>query len=41
MAAALLLAILERLEPEFPEGARVINVLKNNLAWKARVLPAG
>jgi hypothetical protein len=41
MAASLLLSILERLEPAFPGQARVINVLKNNLAWKARVLPAG
>lgn len=41
MVASLLLAILERLEPAFPEGSRVIGVLKNNLAWKARVVPAG
>lgn len=41
MAASLLLAILERLEPEFPEQRAVIGVLKNNLAWKARVVPAG
>lgn len=41
MVASLLLSILERLEPAFPGQARVIGVLKNNLAWKARVLPAG
>ncbi len=41
MLASLLLTILERLEPEFPDQRRVIGVLKNNLAWKARVLPAG
>jgi hypothetical protein len=41
MVASLLLAILERLEPAFPEGSRVIGVLKNNLAWKSRVVPAG
>jgi hypothetical protein len=41
MVASLLLAVLERLEPAFPEGRRVIGVLKNNLAWKARVVPAG
>jgi hypothetical protein len=39
--AALLLSILDRLEPNFPGQARVISVLKNNLAWKARVVPAG
>jgi hypothetical protein len=41
MAAGLLLSVLERLEPAFPEQRRVIGVLKNNLAWKARVVPAG
>lgn len=41
MVASLLLAVMERLEPEFPGQRRVINVLKNNLAWKARVVPAG
>jgi hypothetical protein len=41
MIANLLLDILERLEPHFPEQARVIGVLKNNLAWKARVVPVG
>ena len=41
MVASLLHAILERLEPAFPAQARVIGVLKNNLAWKARVVPAG
>ncbi len=41
VVASLLLSILERLEPAFPGQRRVINVLKNNLAWKARVLPAG
>lgn len=41
MVASLLLTILERLEPSFPEQRRVIGVLKNNLAWKARVVPAG
>jgi hypothetical protein len=41
MIASLLLTILERLEPAFPDQARVIAVLKNNLAWKARVVPAG
>lgn len=39
--ASLLLAILERLEPAFPDQKRVIGVLKNNLAWKARIVPAG
>jgi hypothetical protein len=41
MVASLLLSILDRLEPAFPGQSRVIGVLKNNLAWKARVLPAG
>lgn len=41
MVASLLLSILERLEPVFPGDSRVIAVLKNNLAWKARVVPAG
>lgn len=41
MIASLLLAILERLEPGFQDQRRVIGVLKNNLAWKARVVPAG
>lgn len=41
MVASLLLSILDRLEPAFPQRARVIAVLKNNLAWKARVVPAG
>ena len=41
MLASLLLAVLERLDPEFPEQSRVIGVLRNNLAWKARVVPAG
>ena len=41
MIASLLLTILERLEPAFPDQRRVIGVLKNNLAWKARVVPAG
>jgi hypothetical protein len=41
MVASLLITVLERLEPSFPEQRRVIGVLKNNLAWKARVVPAG
>ncbi|GAC1474090.1 MAG: hypothetical protein PVSMB7_28770 [Chloroflexota bacterium] len=41
LVANLLLAVLERLAPAFPEQQRVIDVLKNNLAWKARVVPAG
>jgi hypothetical protein len=41
MVASLLLGVLEQLEPSFPEQSRVIGVLKNNLAWKARVVPAG
>lgn len=41
MVASLLLAILDRLEPSFPEQRRVIGVLRTNLAWKARVVPAG
>ena len=41
MVASLLLAVLDRLEPAFPDQNRVIAVLKNNLAWKARVVPAG
>ena len=41
MVAQLLLTILDRLAPAFPEGKRVIDVLRNNLAWKARVVPAG
>lgn len=39
--ASLLLRILERLEPAFPLQRRVIGVLRNNLAWKSRVVPAG
>jgi hypothetical protein len=41
MIASLLLSVLERLEPYFPQQRRVIGVLKNNLAWKSRVVPAG
>jgi len=41
MVASLLLAVLERLAPSFPEQSKVIGVLKNNLAWKSRVVPAG
>ena len=41
MVASLLLSILERLEPHFQDQRRVISVLQNNLAWKARVVPAG
>lgn len=41
MVASLLLAVLDRLEPDFPDQVRVIGVLRNNLAWKARVVPAG
>jgi hypothetical protein len=41
IVASLLLSILDRLEPAFPPQARVISVLRNNLAWKARVVPAG
>lgn len=41
MVANLLLAVLDRLEPAFPDQRRIIGVLKNNLAWKARVVPAG
>jgi hypothetical protein len=41
MVASLLLALLDRLEPSFPDQRRVIAVLKNNLAWKAHVVPAG
>lgn len=41
MIASLLLSILERLEPNFPDQQKVIAVLKNNLAWKALVVPAG
>ncbi|HZU12236.1 MAG TPA: hypothetical protein VFB58_05295 [Chloroflexota bacterium] len=41
LTAQLLLAVLDRLEPAFPSSANVIGVLRNNLAWKARVVPAG
>lgn len=41
MVASLLLRILDRLDPFFPEQQRVIGVLRTNLAWKARVVPAG
>jgi hypothetical protein len=41
MTTGLLYSILEQLEPDFPQQERVIAVLKNNLAWKARVAPAG
>lgn len=41
MIPPLLLTALERLSPHFPEQSRVLAVLKNNLAWKARVVPAG
>jgi hypothetical protein len=41
MIATLLLTVLARLEPAFPDQRKVIGVLKNNLAWKARVVPAG
>ena len=38
---SLLLTILDRLEPEFPDQSGVIGLLRNNLAWKSRVVPAG
>ncbi|MGI8826634.1 MAG: hypothetical protein ACR2JC_13485 [Chloroflexota bacterium] len=41
MIASLLLAVLDRLSPHFEQQGRVLAVLKNNLAWKARVVPAG
>ncbi len=41
MLASLLYMALERLEPYFPEQRRVVRVLMNNVAWKARVVPAG
>jgi hypothetical protein len=41
MVASLLLSLLEQLEPSFPAQSKVIGVLKNNLAWKARVVPVG
>ncbi|HEX8917733.1 MAG TPA: hypothetical protein VF898_04480, partial [Chloroflexota bacterium] len=41
MIAGLLLTVLERLAPSFPSQQQVIAVLRNNLAWKARVVPAG
>lgn len=41
MIANLLLVILERLEGAFPGQQRLIGVLKNNISWKARVVPAG
>lgn len=37
----LLLTVLARLKPRFPLQNRLIAVLENNLAWKARVVPAG
>jgi hypothetical protein len=40
-AAALLLDTLDRLAPVFPKQQGVIDVLKNNLAWKSHVVPAG
>jgi hypothetical protein len=39
--SALLLSVLERLAPDFPDQARVIAVLRNNLAWRSRVVPTG
>jgi hypothetical protein len=39
--SALLLSVLERLAPAFPDQSRVIAVLRNNLAWRSRVVPAG
>lgn len=41
MMAGLLLTLLDRLDPHFPQSRKVIGVLKNNLSWKARVVPAG
>ncbi len=41
IVANLLLAVLDRLEPAFPRQRSVIGVLRNNLAWKSRVVPAG
>jgi hypothetical protein len=41
MISSLLLSVLERLEPVFPDQSQVIAVLRNNLAWKARIVPAG
>ncbi len=41
MIASLLLSILDKVEPFFPEQRGVISVLRTNLAWKAHVVPAG
>lgn len=41
MVVNLLLTILDRMEPAFPDQRRVIGVLRTNLSWKARVVPAG
>ena len=41
IVAGLLIGILARLESSFPDQRQVIGVLKNNLAWRARVVPAG
>lgn len=41
IVASLLLSTLDELAPSFPNHARVIRVLRNNLAWKAQVVPAG
>jgi hypothetical protein len=41
MLAGLLLEVLGRMESHFPEQKRLIGVLSNNLAWKARIAPAG
>jgi hypothetical protein len=38
---SLLLTVLDRLEPHFPEQRGVMGVLKNNLAWRSRVVPVG
>jgi len=38
---ALLLDVLDRLEPSFPEDQPLIRVLRDNLAWKSQIVPAG
>lgn len=41
LAPQLLLAIIDRLTSLFPEEARRLQVMRNNVAWKSIVQPAG
>jgi len=41
LISPLLIAVIDRLGTLFPNHRRQLNVLRNNLAWKSVVQPAG